>query len=70
MKYLCLLSVAIVAIACNFQVSDTRSPTERAATQTARAMLIPPLPHTIRVRIVPPPTASLLPTVTPTKGTP
>lgn len=64
MKYLCVLFVAIVTIACNFQVSDTRSPATAAATRTAKAVLpLPPVPGgVIRVRIFP---TVDLPTVTP-----
>lgn len=72
MKYLCVLLVAIVAIACNFQVSDTRPPNVASATRTAHALLpLPPLPGMLRVRLNPYPTVAL-PTVTPqpTKGAP
>lgn len=66
MKY--LLLAIIILVACS-PIVDRRSDAERAATRTARAMLIPPLPHTIRVRLNPYPTVTL-PTVTPAKGAP
>lgn len=60
---LAALIIAVIVASCA-PVTDKRSDAERSATRTA--MPVPPLPGgVIRVRIIPAPTASLLPTVTP-----